>query len=89
MVFEDKDIKPIGRALYNKLRHLARSRQERMSLAQKTAWALYEGKALEKVVDQIASLVDDVEKIFPVEWFVTSWQRSRSREWRTKRASQC
>lgn len=67
VLFEDKDMKPIGRALHNSLRNLARSRQERTSLVRKTAWALHDGKALEKVVDQIASLVDDLEKIFPVE----------------------
>ncbi|KAL8409338.1 hypothetical protein RB594_007683 [Gaeumannomyces avenae] len=51
VVFGDKDMKPIGRALHNKLRDLARSRQKRTSLVRKTAWALYEGKALEKVID--------------------------------------
>lgn len=67
VLFEDTDIKPIGRALHDKLRNFARSRQERTSLVRKTAWALYDGKALEKVVDQVASLVDDLEKVFPVE----------------------
>ncbi|KAK4233550.1 prion-inhibition and propagation-domain-containing protein [Achaetomium macrosporum] len=67
VLFEDKDMKPIGRALHNKLRILARSRQERTGLVRKTAWALHDGKALEKVVDEIAGLVDDLEKIFPVE----------------------
>lgn len=67
VLFEDKDMRPIGRALHNKLRNLARSRQERIGLVRKTAWALYDGKALEKVVDQIAGLVDDLEKVFPVE----------------------
>ena len=33
----------------------------------KTAWALYDGKALEKVVSQIAALVDELEKITPLE----------------------
>ncbi|KAK4095960.1 heterokaryon incompatibility protein s [Parathielavia hyrcaniae] len=67
VLFEDKDMKPIGRALHNNLRNLARTRQGRTSLARKTAWALHDGKALEKMVDQIAGLVDDLEKIYPVE----------------------
>jgi hypothetical protein len=67
VLFEDKDMRPIGRGLHDKLRNLARSRQERTNLVRKTAWALYDGKALEKMVDQIAGLVDDLEKIFPVE----------------------
>ena len=79
MLFEDKDMKPIGRALHNKLRNLARSRQERTSLVRKTEWALYDGKALEKVVDQIAGLVDDLEKYSPWRRSATNWQRLRSR----------
>ncbi|KAK3686095.1 heterokaryon incompatibility protein s [Podospora appendiculata] len=67
VLFEDKDMEPTGRALHNKLRNFARSRQERTSLVRKTAWALYDGKALEKVIDQIAGLVDELEKAFPVE----------------------
>lgn len=67
VAFEDKDMNPTGRALHHELRVLARSRQERTSLARKTAWALYDGKALEKVVSQIAVLVDELEKITPLE----------------------
>jgi len=66
VVFQDSDMRPIGRALHNKLRNLARSRQERTSLARKTTWALYDGKALEKMVDQIVGLMDDLDKSFPV-----------------------
>ncbi|KAK4099084.1 heterokaryon incompatibility protein s [Parathielavia hyrcaniae] len=55
VLFEDKDMKPIGRALHNNLRNLARTRQGRTSMARKTAWALHDGKALEKM------------KIYPVE----------------------
>ncbi|KAK4154420.1 prion-inhibition and propagation-domain-containing protein [Chaetomidium leptoderma] len=67
VLLEDKDMEPIGRALHSKLRNLSRSRQERTSLVRKTSWALYDGKALEKVVDQIAGFVDELDKIFPVD----------------------
>ncbi len=33
----------------------------------RTAWALHDGESLEKVVDQIAGFVDDLEKVFPVQ----------------------
>lgn len=33
----------------------------------KTAWALYNGKSLEKIVDQIPYWVDELEKLFPIE----------------------
>jgi len=33
----------------------------------KTAWALYDAKAFEKMVDQIRDFVDELEKLFPVE----------------------
>ncbi|KAK3905904.1 prion-inhibition and propagation-domain-containing protein [Staphylotrichum tortipilum] len=67
VVFEERDMKPAGRALHSRLKHLARGRQKHTSLAKKTAWALYDGRSLEKTVGQIASFVDDLEKVFPVE----------------------
>ncbi|KAM7183171.1 Het-s 218-289 domain containing protein, partial [Rhypophila sp. PSN 637] len=42
-------------------------RQKQTGLAKKTAWALYDGKSLEKIVDQVAGFVDDLEKAFPIE----------------------
>nr|2WVQ_A Chain A, SMALL S PROTEIN [Podospora anserina]2WVQ_B Chain B, SMALL S PROTEIN [Podospora anserina] len=67
VVFEDKDMKPIGRALHRRLNDLVSRRQKQTSLAKKTAWALYDGKSLEKIVDQVARFVDELEKAFPIE----------------------
>lgn len=67
VVFEDKDMKPVGRALHRRLKDLACRRQKDTSLVKKTTWALYDGKSLEKIVDQIAGFVDELEKAFPVE----------------------
>ena len=67
MVFEVTDMKPAGRALHSRLKDLARGRQKHTSLAKKTAWALHDGESLEKVVEQIAGFVDDLEKVFPVQ----------------------
>ncbi|KAH7176235.1 Het-s 218-289-domain-containing protein [Dactylonectria macrodidyma] len=45
----------------------ARRNQADMQRARKAAWALYDGKSLEKIVEQISSWVDELEKLFPVE----------------------
>ncbi|KAK4107287.1 hypothetical protein N656DRAFT_785499 [Canariomyces notabilis] len=60
-------MKPAGRALHRRLKDLACRWQKDTSLVKKTAWALYDGKSLEKIVDQIAGFVDELEKAFPVE----------------------
>ncbi|KAK4205951.1 Big S protein encoded by the het-S protein [Rhypophila decipiens] len=67
VVFEDKDMKPVGRALHRRLKDLVSQRQKQTGLAKKTAWALYDGKSLEKIVDQVAGFVDELEKAFPIE----------------------
>ncbi|KAK4643969.1 Heterokaryon incompatibility protein S [Podospora bellae-mahoneyi] len=67
VVFEDKDMTPIGRALHRRLKDIVSRRQKVTSLAKKTAWALYDGKSLEKIVDQVAGFVDELEKAFPIE----------------------
>lgn len=67
VVCEDKDMKPVGRALHRRLKDLACRRQKDTSLVKKTAWALYDGKSLEKIIDEITGLIDDLEKVFPVE----------------------
>ncbi|KXX79303.1 Heterokaryon incompatibility protein S [Madurella mycetomatis] len=67
VVFEDKDMKPVGRALHRRLKDLACRRQKDTSLVKKTAWPLYDGKSLEKIIDQITDFIDELEKAFPVE----------------------
>jgi hypothetical protein len=67
VVFEDKDLTPVGRALHSQLKDFAWRRHKHTGLIKKTAWALRDGKSLEKVVDQVADFVDQLEKVFPVE----------------------
>lgn len=67
VLFEADDMDPIGRRLHDRSMSLARRRQRGASLVKKTTWALYDGKQLEKLVSQITTLVDDLEKLFPVE----------------------
>ncbi|RDW58782.1 hypothetical protein BP6252_13258 [Coleophoma cylindrospora] len=42
-------------------------RFEAKELQPKATWALYDGKNLDKLVEQIAGFVDDLEKLLPVE----------------------
>ena len=67
VLLEEKDMKPLFRGLHNRLQGLAHRRQKHTSLIKKTVWALYDGKTFEKLVEQITNLVDELEKLFPVE----------------------
>ena len=66
---EKKDLDGVHRKLHDRLRGLARRRLKGSSggvgLAAKTAWALYDGKQFEKLVEQVLGLVDELEKTFP------------------------
>jgi hypothetical protein len=66
-LFSAEDMTPVGRRLHNRIAALVSHRQRNATTLQKTTWALYDGKEFESMISQIASLVDDVEKIFPVE----------------------
>jgi hypothetical protein len=67
--FEEKDLNPVNRRLHDRLRTLARRRRQKsagsISLAKKTAWALYDGKQFEKLLDRTLELLDELEKILP------------------------
>ncbi|EMT74562.1 prion-inhibition and propagation-domain-containing protein [Fusarium oxysporum II5] len=65
--FEDKDMQPVVRELHSRLGVVARQRQKRTGLLAKAAWALYDGKNFDRLVEQITGFVDDLEKLFPVE----------------------
>jgi len=67
VVFEDKDMKPVGRGLHNRMRKVASQRQKRTSLSKKIAWALYDKKNLEETIQKITELVDELEAVFPAE----------------------
>ncbi len=64
-----KDLDGVHRKLHERLRGLTRKRLKGGSggvgLAAKTAWALYDGKQFEKLVEQVLGLVDELEKTFP------------------------
>ncbi|KAK7911615.1 hypothetical protein PG985_014096 [Apiospora marii] len=67
VLWQDKDMRPVGRQLHQQLGKTVLQRQKRTSLAKKAAWALYDGKQFDKMIEQIAGFVDDLEAIWPVE----------------------
>ncbi|KAG7294268.1 hypothetical protein NEMBOFW57_004338 [Staphylotrichum longicolle] len=69
VVFEDKDMKPVERALHNQMKVMADRRLKRhaTSLSKKIAWALYGRKSLERIIEGITGLIDGLEKAFPAE----------------------
>ncbi|SCO75793.1 probable Heterokaryon incompatibility protein S [Fusarium oxysporum] len=67
VVYDNNDMNPIFQRLHKRSKDITRQRQKGTSIVKKAAWALYDGKSLEKIVDQITSWVDELEKLFPVE----------------------
>jgi hypothetical protein len=54
---EDDAMEPVFRRLHNRLRTFTRRRQKNTSLVKKTAWALYDGRSLERMVTQTRDLL--------------------------------
>ncbi|EOA91947.1 uncharacterized protein SETTUDRAFT_162498 [Exserohilum turcica Et28A] len=54
-----------GQSLHEKMRSLCIKRQKKTSLKQKAKWVLYEEKYLNRLVEDIVSLVDDLTELFP------------------------
>ncbi|KAH7000454.1 prion-inhibition and propagation, helo domain-containing protein, partial [Ilyonectria destructans] len=68
--FEVENMTPVVRpvrGLYDRLGVVARQRQGQTGLLKKSAWALYNGKIFDGLVEQIKVFVDNLEKLFPVE----------------------
>ncbi|KAK1762770.1 prion-inhibition and propagation-domain-containing protein [Phialemonium atrogriseum] len=67
VLFDEDEMKPIFRGLHNRLKSLARRRQKNTSLCKKTACALYDAKSFDRLLDNITALVEELEKLFPVD----------------------
>ncbi|RYP62311.1 hypothetical protein DL771_009796 [Monosporascus sp. 5C6A] len=66
-LFQIQDIQPVARKLHNRLDVIVSQRQKRTGFFKKAAWALYNGKNFNKLVEQMTGFVDDLKKLFPVE----------------------
>lgn len=67
VAFKDEEMDEIAQGLHNRLGLIARQRQARTSLMKKAKWALYGAKEFDRLLDQIASFLDDLENLFPME----------------------
>ncbi|KAJ4863300.1 prion-inhibition and propagation domain-containing protein [Trichoderma breve] len=67
MVHNDNDMNLLFQRLHKRSKDIARRRQKGISIVKKAAWALYDRKSLENIVNQITSWVDELEKLFPIE----------------------
>jgi hypothetical protein len=65
--YQDDDFSPVFGGLHNRFRSIAQQRQKRTGLLKKAAWALYDGKSLAALVNDIKGFVEDLEKLFPIE----------------------
>jgi hypothetical protein len=72
VLFQSGDMQPTFRRLHGHLGQVVHQRQKKTSLLKKAAWALYDGKNFDKLIEQITGFVDDLETIYPVE---TVWGR--------------
>ncbi|KAL7904814.1 prion-inhibition and propagation domain-containing protein [Trichoderma velutinum] len=67
MVHDNNDMNFLFQRLHKRSKDIARRRQKGISIVKKAAWALYDKKSLENLVNQISSWVDELEKLFPIE----------------------
>lgn len=67
MVCDDNNVSPVFQRLHNRCAEIARRRQKSIGILKKSAWALYDKKSLDNIIDQILSWVDELEKLFPKE----------------------
>lgn len=66
-LFRQEDMQPAARGLHGQLGRIASQRQKQTGLLKKAAWALYDGKHFDKLVEQIKGFIDDLEKLVPAE----------------------
>lgn len=59
------DMDDVGQTLHDKMRKLCIKRQKKTPLHDRVAWALYEEKYLNRLIEDIVSLVDGLQEVFP------------------------
>lgn len=61
----DSELDGSYKALHQRMRDSARSRQQRSNLLTKVSWALYRGRHLDNLVDDIHESIESLEKLLP------------------------
>lgn len=67
VLLRSEDLDTNVRDLHRHLGSTVRRRQEQTGLFKKAAWAFYDVKQYDKLVDQITGFIDDLETIWPAE----------------------
>lgn len=67
VLFQSGDMQPPYNHLHGHLARAVQERQNTTSLLKKAAWALYDGKKFERLIEQMKDFVTDLEKICPAE----------------------
>lgn len=67
MVCDDSSMKPVFQRLHSHCKEITRRRKKSVGILKKSTWALYDGKSLETIINQILSWIDELEKLFPNE----------------------
>ncbi|KAI1179125.1 heterokaryon incompatibility protein s [Nemania sp. FL0916] len=60
-----QNMQPVAQRLHSRFKANVSQRQKGTSFVKKAAWALYDGKNFEKLVNEVKGLVGDLEKLFP------------------------
>lgn len=60
-------MQPAAQKMHGRLRSIVTQRQKGTSLLKKAAWALYDAKNFEKLVNEITGFVDALEKLIPAD----------------------
>lgn len=64
-IFSTSDLSSRFSSLHVTSKEIARRRQKGTNFLQKTAWALYEKKKFDRLLQDVAELMDDLENVFP------------------------
>lgn len=64
-VYSTTDMDPAFLALNNKMRDLAIKRQNGTGLLKKASWALYHNSEFSKLIEDITTLIENLENLFP------------------------
>ncbi|KAF2994065.1 hypothetical protein E8E13_002393 [Curvularia kusanoi] len=59
------DLEPSLQTMHDKMRDLALRRQQRSTIRQKAAWALYEKRYFDRLIVDVVSLIEDLTQLFP------------------------
>ncbi|KAL7628541.1 hypothetical protein AAE478_000056 [Parahypoxylon ruwenzoriense] len=65
-VFNPDELEPTAAALNNKMKQIADKRQKGCSARKVTSWALYHKAEFERLITSIVTLIDNLEKLFPL-----------------------